>query len=186
MVILHPVKVFLEVCWMSWSYTTRGARLILSITYMINPSSKLLETPWLDAVSPYVIKRPDSKVSKRGNLKKKKKKKWVLGYVFENITILININHTLAMAQLYFSPAGNPLFYLLEWSKEMKVIIFGNYSYIVNTHCWLSSHYTLTQNKGYKDVLQWLMSCLNSQSTFTHKKHLHKLNFFPLTWHVRW
>ena len=36
-----------------------------------------LETPRLDAVSPYMIKRPDSKVSKRRN-----SKKWVLGYVF--------------------------------------------------------------------------------------------------------
>ena len=107
MVMLHPVEVFLEVCWWVdcirdsssriWSgvciipflivkatntqngsvsqygsedkvtkpWTMRRVWFIFLIMYTINSSSKLLETPRLDAVSPYVIKRPDSKVLKR-------------------------------------------------------------------------------------------------------------------------
>ena len=65
-----------------------GCNFIFSITYTINSSSKLLETPGetprLDAVSSSVIKRPDSKVSKRCN-----SENGVLGYIFENFTILI-------------------------------------------------------------------------------------------------
>ena len=67
------------------TWTTRGARLILSITYTVNSSSKLLETPRLDAV--ITIRDQETRELRSRNIVTQKN--WVLGYVFENFTILI-------------------------------------------------------------------------------------------------